>query len=52
MQIQKEGIEQPPVTITTCLTNSHEECTGTYVDTTASFKIQCKCGCHVNRSIK
>jgi hypothetical protein len=48
-QIQK--ISKPTV-VTICLTDGHEECTGTYVDTTCSFKIQCKCACHVNGSIK
>src|ERR687898_3154608 len=41
-----------PTVVTMCLTDGHEECTGTYVDTTNSFKIQCKCRCHANGSIK
>jgi hypothetical protein len=41
-----------PSVVTICLTNRHEECTGAYVATTNSFKIQCKCACHVNGSIK
>jgi hypothetical protein len=48
---QIQDISKPTV-VTICLTNRHEECTGAYADTTNSFKIQCKCACHVNRSIK
>jgi hypothetical protein len=45
---QKQQIPKPTV-VTMCLTDGHEECTGTYVDATNSFKIHCKCKCHVNR---
>jgi hypothetical protein len=48
---QTQQIPKPTV-VTICLTDGHEECTGTYVDTTNSFKIQCKRVCHVNGSIK
>jgi hypothetical protein len=37
-----------PTVVTLCLTNMHEECTGSYVDTTNSFRIQCKCRCHLS----
>jgi hypothetical protein len=40
-----------PTIVTICLTNMHEECTGNYVDTTNSFRIQCKCKCHLSRRI-
>jgi hypothetical protein len=42
---------QKPTIVTICLTNTHEECTGNYVDTTYSFRIQCKCRCHLSRRI-
>ena len=41
-----------PTVVTICLTNIHEECTGTYVDTTNNFKIQCRCECHTNSNRK
>jgi hypothetical protein len=40
-----------PTIVTICLTNMHEECTGKYVDTTNSFRVQCKCRCHLSRRI-
>jgi hypothetical protein len=41
-----------PTVVTICLTDMHEECTGNYVDTTNSFRIQCKCSCHLRRRRK
>lgn len=32
--------------VTTCLTNSHEECTGSYESRLGEFKIECHCSCH------
>lgn len=48
------GIQQvpKPTMVTVCLTDLHEECTGTYVDTTNNFKIQCRCECHTNSNRK
>jgi hypothetical protein len=40
-----------PTVVTICLTNTHEECTGNYVDKTNSFRIRCKCRCHLGRRI-
>ena len=48
----KDESELLPIAVTTCLTNVHDECTGTYVDTTNNFKIQCSCGCHTDRNRK
>jgi hypothetical protein len=32
--------------VTTCLTNSHDECTGSYEYRLGEFKIECHCDCH------
>ena len=34
--------------VTTCLTNSHDECTGSYESGSGEFKIECHCSCHYN----
>jgi hypothetical protein len=34
--------------VTTCLTNSHIECTGSYESRLGEFKIECHCSCHYN----
>lgn len=32
--------------VTSCLTPCHNECSGTYIDSTAKFVINCLCKCH------
>ena len=32
--------------VTSCLTPCHNECSGTYIDSTAKFLINCLCKCH------
>ena len=39
-----------PVVVTVCLA-PHEQCTGEYIDTTHSFRLQCYCECHLNKMI-
>lgn len=33
-------------TVTVCLTPSHRECTGEYLDFTCTYLIKCSCRCH------
>jgi hypothetical protein len=37
--------------VTTCLTNSHDECTGSYEYGLGEFKIECHCDCHNNSDL-
>ena len=37
--------------VTTCLTNSHDECTGSYEFRLGEFKIECRCKCHNNLNL-
>jgi hypothetical protein len=37
--------------VTTCLTNSHDECTGSYEYKLGEFKIECHCNCHYNSDL-
>jgi hypothetical protein len=38
--------------VTTCLTNSHNECTGSYESEIGEFKIECHCSCHYDSSMR
>lgn len=38
--------------VTTCLTNSHDECTGSYESGLGEFKIECHCSCHYNSGMR
>ena len=37
--------------VTTCLTNSHDECTGSYEYRLGAFEIECRCDCHYNSDL-
>jgi predicted CopG family antitoxin len=38
--------------VTICLTNSHDECTGSYESGSGEFKIECHCSCHYNSGMR
>lgn len=42
-----QGLKQI-ATVSVCLCEEHDKCTGSYIDSTRTYLVKCACSCHDN----